>query len=218
MRDWNCNYQYRNFEAFHAITQRYIPKPTYHGTPIAPDQLRGHEILPAQSIRRPSGGDPIEHGPRAVCTSKLPEPFPSIRALFHDQQPAFNNTPPDFYLARAANRHNESYVFVGALALRQLADSQATGYVYGCDGRWSKPCLDRADLAEYRTLHAIVWHTCAAVGVADLPHDLRVIDESSDKSWEFIKEYKAGVISPEQTARQMGGVAIVACDDYLKSL
>lgn len=218
MRDWGCNYRYRDFEAFHAATQRHTPEPTYHGTPIAPDKLRGHEILPTQSMSRPSGGNLIEHGPRAVCTSKLPAPFPSIRALFHDRQPAFNNAPPDFYLTRAVNYRNESHVFVGALALRQLVDSQATGYVYGCDGRWSKPYLDRADLAEYRALNAIIWHLCAVVEVTDLPYDLQVIDEGSDRAWEFIKEYKAGVTHPEQTARRMGGIAIMKCGDYLKSL
>jgi hypothetical protein len=175
MRDWSCDYQYRDFDSFHATTQKHTPKPTYHGTPIAPDKLRGHEILPMQSIRRPSGGDLVEHGPKAVCTSKLPAPFPSIRALFHDQQPAFNNAPPDFYLARAASRRNESHVFVGALALQQLADSQATGYVYGCDGRWSKPYPDRTDLAEYRALRAITWYSCAAVGVADCRTTYRLL-------------------------------------------
>lgn len=218
MREWNCDLPYGSVEAFHAYTQKRAPMPTYHGTPIAPDELRGHEILPTQSISRPSGGDPVEHGPKAVCTSKLPAPFPSIRALFHNQQPAFNDALPDFYLARAANRRGESRVFVGALALRILADSQATGYVYGCDGRWSLPYPDRVDLAEYRALQAIVWHTCAAVGVDDLPHDLFVIDEGFDRSWEFIKEYKAGVASPEQTARQMGNVAITTCGGYLGSL
>ena len=218
MKAWS--YEERAFTAEYSAkmleyhTYQRTDFPTYHGTPVPPEQLRGNIILPSQSATRRSGTAPVPHGPRLVCTSRRPYPFPVIRSLFHHLQPALQAEQPDFYLSRAANQRGALYIFVGATALQYLIDYQAKGYVYGCDGRLSKPNYLREDLEEYFGV-AMNWFDCGQVDAFDLPPELLVIDDRErEVAWDFIKAYKASFEPADCVAQQLE-IELLSCSDYI---
>jgi len=120
---------------------------------------------------------------------------------------------PDFYLSRAVNRRGESHVFVGATALQLLIDNKAKGYVYGCDGRYSKPNPLREDIEEFRG-PPMRWFICGQVDTLELPPDLYVLnDRLPGNAWEFIAAYKASSEAPHHLAQSFTE-GIVTFEDF----